>query len=88
MACCARPRLIRAGDVISVNTDNCPSGITTQKPELRARLDIEHASQRLGRFFGAAVELMQVLRAGVRIVENDHHAGIALHRAVCTIGGG
>lgn len=43
------------------NTNNCPSGIATQKPELRARLDVEDASQRLARFFGAATELMQVM---------------------------
>lgn len=43
------------------NTNNCPSGIATQKPELRARLDVDVAAQRLQRFFGASIELMQVM---------------------------
>jgi glutamate synthase domain-containing protein 2 len=43
------------------NTNNCPSGIATQKPELRERLDIEVAAQRLARFFEASVELMSVM---------------------------
>ena len=43
------------------NTDNCPVGIATQKPGLRRRLVVEDAAQRLTRFFGATVELMQVL---------------------------
>lgn len=43
------------------NSNNCPAGIATQKPELRARLKVDEAAQRLARFFGASVELMQVL---------------------------
>ena len=43
------------------NTNNCPAGIATQKPELRAKLDIQEGAERLARFFGAAVELMKVL---------------------------
>ncbi len=43
------------------NSNNCPAGIATQKEELRQRLDISVASQRLGRFLGAATELMQVM---------------------------
>jgi len=43
------------------NSNNCPAGIATQKPELRAKLDIEIAAKRLARFFGAATELMTVL---------------------------
>lgn len=43
------------------NTNNCPSGIATQKPGLRRRLDVEQAAQRLQRFFEAATELMQVM---------------------------
>ncbi len=43
------------------NTNNCPAGIATQKPELRARLDVEHAAQRLARFLHASTELMKVL---------------------------
>jgi glutamate synthase domain-containing protein 2 len=43
------------------HTNNCPAGIATQKPELRARLDINEAAHRLARFFDSSVELMQVL---------------------------
>jgi len=43
------------------NSNNCPAGIATQKPELRARLDIDVASRRLCRFFDASAELMQVM---------------------------
>ncbi|MBT8071383.1 MAG: CDGSH iron-sulfur domain-containing protein [Gammaproteobacteria bacterium] len=43
------------------NTNNCPSGIATQKPELRKRLDIEKSAVQLQNFFNASVELMQVM---------------------------
>ncbi len=43
------------------HTDNCPVGIATQKPHLRARLPVDEAAQRLDRFFRASVELMAVL---------------------------
>ncbi len=43
------------------NTNNCPAGIATQKPELRARLDIKTSAEKLARFLKATVELMQVM---------------------------
>jgi len=43
------------------HTNNCPVGIATQKESLRARLPVAAAAERLARFLGAAVELMQVL---------------------------
>ena len=43
------------------NTNNCPSGIATQKPELRKLLDVDHAANKLANFFDAATELMQVM---------------------------
>ena len=43
------------------NTNNCPAGITTQKADLRQRLDIEKSSKQLYNFFTASVELMQVM---------------------------
>jgi len=43
------------------NSNNCPAGIATQKQELRDRLDVDKAAYRLGNFFDASVELMQVL---------------------------
>lgn len=43
------------------NTNNCPSGIATQKPELRKRLNVEKSAQQLKNFFDASVSLMQVM---------------------------
>jgi glutamate synthase domain-containing protein 2/CDGSH-type Zn-finger protein len=43
------------------NSNNCPAGIATQKPELRARLNVQTSAEKLARYFGASVELMQVL---------------------------
>ncbi len=43
------------------NTDACPVGIATQRQDLRSRLIIDDAAQRLARWFGASVELMEVL---------------------------
>lgn len=43
------------------NTNNCPAGVATQKPELRQRLDIEKSAQRLANFFDSSVELMKVM---------------------------
>jgi len=43
------------------HTNNCPVGIATQKPHLRARLPVDLAAERLARFFTASVELMQVI---------------------------
>ena len=57
------------------NTNNCPAGIATQKSELRARLDVDAGAQRLATFFGAAVELMQVM---ARACGHDHLSKFAL----------
>lgn len=43
------------------NSNNCPVGIATQKPELRKMLDVQIGAEKLARYFGASVELMQVL---------------------------
>ena len=43
------------------NTNNCPAGVATQKEELRARLQVDGAAERLARFLRASVELMQVM---------------------------
>ncbi len=51
------------------NSNNCPAGIATQKPELRARLDIERSAQQLATFFAASVELMSVM---ARACGHDH----------------
>ena len=51
------------------NTNNCPSGIATQKPELRKRLDIDEASSRLNRFLASSVDLVKVM---ARACGHDH----------------
>lgn len=43
------------------HTNNCPVGIATQRPELRALLNVQNSAERLARYFGASVSLMQVL---------------------------
>ena len=43
------------------NSNNCPVGVATQKPELRKRLNVQVSAEKLARFFGASVALMQVL---------------------------
>jgi len=46
------------------HTNNCPVGIATQQPHLRARLEVDAAAERLNRFFRSAVELMSLLARG------------------------
>lgn len=43
------------------HTNNCPVGIATQREELRARLPVDEAADRLARYFESTVALMQVL---------------------------
>lgn len=43
------------------NTNLCPAGIATQKPELRAKLDINTSAQQLCNFLTASNELMKVM---------------------------
>ncbi len=56
------------------NTNNCPVGIATQKPHLRARLPVDEAAHRLDRFLRATVELMQVL---ARACGHDRLSGLS-----------
>jgi glutamate synthase domain-containing protein 2 len=51
------------------NTNNCPAGIATQKPDLRRRLNIEKSAKQLHNFLQASVELMQVM---ARACGHDH----------------
>ena len=51
------------------HTNNCPVGIATQKPSLRARLVVDEAARRLDRFFRASVHLMCLL---ARACGHDH----------------
>ena len=43
------------------NSNNCPVGVATQKPEFHKRLDVQIRPEKLVRYFGSSVELMQVL---------------------------
>lgn len=43
------------------HTNNCPVGIATQRPHLRARLPIDEAAARLARYLNATTHLMQLL---------------------------
>jgi len=58
------------------HTNNCPVGIATQKPELRARLPVDIAAERLARFFGASVDLMKVL---ARAAGHRHLRDFSIH---------
>ena len=51
------------------HTNNCPTGIATQRADLRQRLNIEKSSARLHNFFDASVKLMQVM---ARACGHDH----------------
>ncbi|WP_431066954.1 glutamate synthase-related protein [Methylotuvimicrobium sp.] len=43
------------------HTNHCPSGVATQDPQLRTRLQVDVAAQRLQRFLTSSVALMQVM---------------------------
>jgi CDGSH-type Zn-finger protein len=51
------------------HTNNCPSGVATQKPELRKRIDVERSARQLCNFLEASVQLMQVM---ARACGHDH----------------
>ncbi|WP_394199532.1 glutamate synthase-related protein [Litoreibacter albidus] len=51
------------------NTNNCPVGIATQKPNLVSRIVVEKSARQLANFFDASTELMQVL---ARACGHDH----------------
>jgi glutamate synthase domain-containing protein 2/rubredoxin len=62
------------------HTGLCPTGITTQKPSLRARLNIDEAARRLENFLRVSTE---ELRDFARLTGNDDVHGLSLHD-VCT----
>ena len=43
------------------HTDNCPVGITTQKPHLRARLRVQSSAKQLFNYFSASNELVKII---------------------------
>jgi len=58
------------------NSNNCPAGVATQKPELRARLNVQNSAEKLARYFSASVELMQVL---ARACGHDDLSKLSIH---------
>lgn len=51
------------------NTNRCPTGITTQDPKLRGRLNVIKGSMRLHNLFEASVHLMKIM---ARACGHDH----------------
>jgi len=43
------------------HTNNCPTGIATQKPDLRANINIQRSAHQLANFLTASTELMKVM---------------------------
>ena len=43
------------------HSNNCPVGIATQKPHLRARLLVDKSAERLKNYLKVTVELMKIL---------------------------
>ena len=56
-------------------TNNCPVGIATQKPHLVSWLVVDKSARQLANFFGASVELMQVM---ARACGHDHLSRFSL----------
>lgn len=51
------------------NTNNCPAGVATQKPELRKLLNVDKSANQLFNFFSASTDLMKVM---ARACGHDH----------------
>jgi len=51
------------------NTNQCPAGIATQRPELRAKFNVDEGAENLARFFAASTVLMKVM---ARACGHDH----------------
>ncbi len=54
------------------HTNNCPTGVATQREDLRKRLKVDQSAERLKNFFEASVSLMQVM---ARACGHDSLAG-------------
>ena len=63
------------------NTGNCPVGITSQDPKLRARLRIDKSAQRLENFLRVSTE---ELKAFSRLTGNENVHGLSLSD-ICTV---
>lgn len=72
------------------NTNRCPSGIATQDPELRKRLDIGIASKRLFNFFDASITLMKVMARAcghTHLKQFNKHDLATWHRELAELSG-
>jgi glutamate synthase domain-containing protein 2 len=62
------------------STGNCPVGVTTQKPELRGRLDPTISAKRLEQFLNVSTE---ELRDFARLTGNNDVHALSI-RNICT----
>ena len=62
------------------HTGRCPTGVATQDPELRARLDVEKSAQRLENFLSAST---RELKDFARMTGNDDVHGLSISD-ICT----
>lgn len=72
------------------NSNNCPVGVATQKPELRERLNVQIGAEKLARYFTASVELMKVLARACghsRLSEFEHRDIATWKREVADLSG-
>lgn len=72
------------------NSNNCPAGVATQKPELREKLQVEQAAQQLANFFLASNELIKTMAraCGYRHINQfNHHDLSTWHRDLAQLAG-
>ncbi len=72
------------------NTNNCPAGIATQKPDLRQKLNVEKSAVQLHNFFDASVELMQVMARACghdNLAKFNKHDLASWHREMALLSG-
>jgi glutamate synthase domain-containing protein 2 len=72
------------------NSNNCPTGIATQKADLRQRLNVDKSSAQLNNFFSAWVEVMQVMAraCGHDVLKQFEHRDLATwHRDMAMLSG-
>jgi glutamate synthase domain-containing protein 2 len=62
------------------HTGRCPTGVATQDPELRARLDIEKSAQRLENFLSASTKELEDF---ARMTGNNDVHGLSVSD-ICT----
>lgn len=63
------------------NTGRCPVGVTSQDPELRARLNVDESARRVGNFLKVSTAELKMF---ARLTGNDDVHGLAI-TDICTI---